>query len=174
MKINVEKLKNCIGSSQTISLEEIIDPKEYGYEGVSFLAPVVFSGHIKNEKSILCIEGRISGKIEAVCSRCLTPFAYDVAAEFLEQYSNKEAVVAEDEEDELHFFQGDEVDITEDVLRQIFLSLPMKFVCQEDCRGFCPYCGINLNTSSCSCADDQIDPRWEKLKILLESNKKEV
>ena len=33
MKINVEKLKNCIGSSQTISLEEIIDPKEYGYEG---------------------------------------------------------------------------------------------------------------------------------------------
>ena len=91
-----------------------------------------------------------------------------------EQYSNKEEFVTADEENEVHFFQGDEIDITEAVLKQIFLNLPMKFVCREDCQGFCPHCGINLNTGKCSCADDQIDPRWEKLKILLDSNKKEV
>ncbi|MCI8335788.1 MAG: DUF177 domain-containing protein [Peptococcaceae bacterium] len=173
MKINVEKLKSCTGSVQAVALEERIIADDYGYQGVSLSAPVLFQGSVKNEKSILVVEGHVSGKIEAVCSRCLTTFPYEIETVFSERYTNHEEIAAADEEDEIHFFQGDELDITEDVLRQIFLSLPMKFVCKEDCQGFCPHCGINLNTGTCHCADDQIDPRWEKLKILLDCNKKE-
>lgn len=174
MKINVEKLKNSSGSSQNISLSEVVVAKDYGYEDVSFTEALVFQGVIKNEKSLLTMTGHISGCMEVICGRCLSPFPYEVEADVLQQYTNQAEIVAADEEDEVHPFQGDELDITEDILRQIFLNLPMKFVCKDDCRGFCPHCGINLNIGSCSCADDQIDPRWEKLKILLDSNKKEV
>ncbi len=173
MDINVEKLKSCAGSMQAVSMEEQVVAGDYGYQGVLLSAPILFQGSIQNEKSILRVEGHISGEVEAVCGRCLTAFPYEVETDFSESYTNHEDIVAADQEDEIHFFQGDVLDITEDILRQIFLSLPMKFVCKEDCKGFCPYCGINLNTGTCRCADDQIDPRWEKLKILLDSNKKE-
>ena len=174
MYINVEKLKNCPGSSQSISLTEKIVAEDHGYQGVSFIEPIVFQGLVKNEKTFLSVTGHLSVMLEVLCSRCLTPFSYGVETDFSEEYTNQEGTAAADEDDEIHFFQGDGLDITEDVLRQIFLQLPMKFVCREDCRGFCPHCGINLNIGTCRCADDQIDPRWEKLKILLDSNKKEV
>lgn len=173
MKINVEKLKSCVGGTESVSIKEQVSASDYGYQGISLFAPILFQGSVKNEKSILRVEGHISGEIEAVCSRCLMVFPYEIETVFSESYTNHEDVAAADVEDEIHFFQGDDLDITEDILRQIFLSMPMKFVCKEDCKGFCPHCGINLNTGTCRCADDQIDPRWEKLKILLDSNKKE-
>lgn len=48
----------------------------------------------------------------------------------------------------------------------IILEFPTKHVCREDCKGLCPVCGCNLNTSSCSCDIKQIDPRLEVLKDL--------
>ena len=155
-------------------MEEKIDANRYGYQDLIFAKPVKFIGKTENENMLLLVTGKISAEINACCSRCLQEFTYPVSTELCEQYSNKEDFVHSDEENEIHLFHGNEIDITEAVLKQIYLDLPMKFVCQENCRGFCPYCGINLNTGQCSCADDQIDPRWEKLKILLDSNKKEV
>ena len=34
----------------------------------------------------------------------------------------------------------------------IFLDLPAKFLCKEDCKGICFTCGKNLNEGQCSCS----------------------
>ena len=44
------------------------------------------------------------------------------------------------------------------------LSLPFKVLCQEDCKGLCKECGINLNTGECNCEDKWEDPRFSVLK----------
>ncbi|RKY75804.1 DUF177 domain-containing protein, partial [candidate division KSB1 bacterium] len=44
------------------------------------------------------------------------------------------------------------------------LEVPAKKLCMEDCKGLCPVCGKNLNTGSCSCVKDEIDPRWQGLR----------
>jgi uncharacterized protein len=54
------------------------------------------------------------------------------------------------------------------VRESILLTLPLKPLCREDCKGLCPICGIDLNKSVCSCVKRETDPRWEKLKGLLD------
>ena len=58
------------------------------------------------------------------------------------------------------------------VLRDtILLSIPLKPLCREECKGLCPVCGKNLNEGECEHVkkkEEEIDPRWEKLKALLE------
>ena len=49
----------------------------------------------------------------------------------------------------------------------IQLSLPQALLCKEDCKGLCPYCGADLNTTICGCKPDDGDPRMAVLKNLL-------
>ena len=53
--------------------------------------------------------------------------------------------------------------ITED----IFLDLPSKLLCSEDCKGLCPVCGKNRNEGDCGCEKQTVDPRLEILKQLM-------
>jgi len=56
----------------------------------------------------------------------------------------------------------------DEIIKQlIYLSLPMKSLCNDDCKGICPYCGVNLNNEICQCERNLTDPRFDKLKDLL-------
>jgi uncharacterized protein len=48
----------------------------------------------------------------------------------------------------------------------VFLSLPARSLCGEDCKGLCPRCGKNLNSESCNCDAAPADPRWSALSDL--------
>ena len=52
----------------------------------------------------------------------------------------------------------------------ILLTLPIKRLCKEDCKGLCQQCGNNLNLSTCQCDNDDIDPRLAKLKDLFSTD----
>ncbi len=54
----------------------------------------------------------------------------------------------------------DKINIDNDVRDYVLLSIPMKKLCKEDCRGLCPKCGKNLNEGSCNCLKSKIDDRW--------------
>ena len=54
------------------------------------------------------------------------------------------------------------------VISDIFLSLPSKNLCRDDCKGLCQICGQNLNNGECSCDKRQTDPRLEILKQLID------
>ena len=43
------------------------------------------------------------------------------------------------------------IDLGELIHEQFFLALPMKPLCREDCKGLCPLCGANWNTTTCDC-----------------------
>ena len=65
------------------------------------------------------------------------------------------------------YYRDERIELSQMILEQIVLALPMKPLCQPDCRGLCPQCGANRNQESCSCAPDTSDPRWAGLKELL-------
>jgi uncharacterized protein len=46
------------------------------------------------------------------------------------------------------------------------LAVPLKVICNENCKGLCPHCGANQNAERCSCAEPVEDPRWTPLKDL--------
>jgi uncharacterized protein len=72
------------------------------------------------------------------------------------------------EEDDLStaFYENDEIDLGQLMREQFYLSVPMKPLCQDDCRGLCPVCGTNLNRGTCECKRDWADPRLAVLKNL--------
>jgi uncharacterized protein len=48
----------------------------------------------------------------------------------------------------------------------VLLALPLKVICQSDCRGLCPNCGANLNHEECRCETHATDPRLAPLARL--------
>ena len=80
--------------------------------------------------------------------------------------TNKGKYDDEDELEDVILYENDELNLEEYIWSQVVSSLPMKTLCSNDCKGLCPTCGVDLNTQSCDCMGNTIDPRLEKLKEL--------
>ncbi|WP_341458640.1 DUF177 domain-containing protein [Clostridium tetanomorphum] len=104
--------------------------------------------------------------MELTCSRCLEKFSKDIEIEVNEKFSSDNA----NKDDDYIFIDSDAIDITEIIENNITLSLPIRRLCKEECKGLCQTCGTNLNHSRCNCKNEDIDPRLAKLKELFSSN----
>jgi uncharacterized metal-binding protein YceD (DUF177 family) len=69
-------------------------------------------------------------------------------------------------EGETYRLEHDLLDLEPLVRDALVLELPHTPLCDPDCRGLCPNCGTDRNTSSCDCADVDPDPRWAALRSL--------
>lgn len=113
---------------------------------------------------------------EFCCDRCLEKFTKEIISESNIIYTEDITLVDMKDKDELRYIRNEEedIDISEDIRQLISLSVPLKMLCSEKCKGLCPHCGKNLNFGGCDCKNEIIDPRWEKLKGLkFNINKKE-
>lgn len=136
------------------------------------VTPVRLAFQILKDKDRFRLVGRLTAELELPCSRCLEPFRLPVDAPFDLRYlpateASAEAE-AEVEEDDLEtsYYRDDQIDLNELIREQFYLALPMKPLCQEDCRGLCPQCGTNLNAGACACAPVWEDPRLAALRAL--------
>ena len=75
-------------------------------------------------------------------------------------------LTGEDDDLEHETYQGDEIDLSNYIMEQVAISLPVKVVCSEDCKGLCSNCGNNLNFEMCACDKERVDPRFAVLKNL--------
>lgn len=173
LKLNIGKIKNVPGAKAAHTIIDTPDAAACGYPDIAFAKPIIFEGQIDNMgDGVMTVTGHYNTLLELVCSRCNEIFSFAVSGEYTADYISVKPGESMDDlkEDDL-CFHGDIIDITPGLLREIYLELPMKPLCLNDCRGLCPVCGVNLNKNSCSCDRDNIDPRWEKLKNLLDKEK---
>lgn len=173
MQINVTKIKSTAETKDTVSLCEQLAAADFGYEELELISPLKFVGEIEHTVPYFRLNGEVSAEIKLMCSRCLAEYSVRLAVPIAEVYTNKQEAlpdVDEDSEDlgfdEIGFFEGDEIEIAPALLKALFLELPMRPLCREDCRGICPECGADLNKGDCGCQGDNIDFRLEKLKTL--------
>ncbi len=54
-------------------------------------------------------------------------------------------------DDEAYPLEHDFVDLAPLARDAILLDLPLAPLCREDCKGLCPYCGIDRNEETCAC-----------------------
>jgi uncharacterized protein len=118
------------------------------------------------------LDGALSGGIQVLCDRCLEAYHRELKTSFrvflalpLPKNEDDDIELAEEDLD-VDFVRADEIDLDEIIHEQIYLTLPMKSLCREDCLGLCPRCGANLNVIDCSCDRDQGHPAFLKLKNL--------
>jgi uncharacterized protein len=115
------------------------------------------------------IKGDFSGTFQVPCARCVEPVQIPLKADYDLIFRPAEADAEAPErsitapETEIGYYLKDSL-LLEDVLReQVLLSLPVRTLCKPDCKGLCPRCGVNRNSTACTCDEGPEDPRWEAL-----------
>jgi len=110
--------------------------------------------------------GRIHGKTEVPCRRCLKEVEVfvDEDAHFI--FSSE----GEDSADDPDVFPFDPLAATLDLKPAVretwLLTVPGFALCKEDCKGLCPSCGIDWNNGTCDCVPVTTESRWDALRAI--------
>ncbi len=132
------------------------------------------TGDLSREAEGIAFTGDIETATTLTCSRCLESFELPLELHFSLLYTTspeglgkKESRVDEESVTRTHY-DGVRVDLGALLAEQIYLGLPLKPLCRNECRGLCPRCGANLNQGDCGCREERADdPRLRILKTLL-------
>lgn len=122
----------------------------------------------------LLVGGRLSTAIALVCSRCLRDIEYPVEIKLDDEalpsldLGTGVPVETEVDADVLRLTQHHELDLTGIVRDAIALAEPIAPICREDCPGLCIVCGLELAGGPHDHPDEDIDPRLEGLRLLID------
>jgi uncharacterized protein len=122
----------------------------------------------------LLVHGRLTTTIGQTCSRCLRDIEWPVEIEIDEEalpsidLASGAPVAAADEPDALRLTDHHELDLEDEVRDGVLLAEPIAPLCREDCPGLCIVCGQELASGPHDHPDDEIDPRLEVLRGLVD------
>ena len=178
--------KDLVLDDQDIWLKPI---KEFGLD-CRILDPLKADLFILPQEQGVLFRGRIRGQVALPCDRCAEDSAVglDHAFDSFEPYpldapapkeKGRRHLVADEPEDDdvadgvdesvirlAPHGRGMEINPAALVWEEFSLTLPVKPVCAESCKGLCPVCGGNLNTTPCACVKADGDPRLAALRGL--------
>ena len=97
-------------------------------------------------ESVFLVDGKIEFEIQGHCAKCAKPMSKRISLDFEDKFSKNT-----EEGEDLYPYSGDVLDLTQALLDEAVLSLPMRMLCREDCKGLCPICGADLNDGDCGC-----------------------
>jgi uncharacterized protein len=154
--------------------EQVYAPGQLAAPGDGFrvVEPASLTFDIYKDKDQFRLAGRVQTTLELSCSRCLEPFRWPIDAPFDLRYQphaqNTGDGEVEIEEDDLTtaFYENETIDLGQLMREQFYLTLPMKPLCADECKGLCPNCGTNLSRAACDCRLEWEDPRFAALKEL--------
>jgi uncharacterized protein len=121
-----------------MTLDEQLNPDglELQTEDLKFTQPVSVKADLIRERDAIVVHVTAQGPMELVCRRCLKRYKQDFSNSFDLGYSAASTKVLE---------------LTPDIRQEIMLHYPAQFLCQENCKGLCAGCGVNLNQEDCRC-----------------------
>ena len=147
MVVSVEKLQN--GAALDVSFAK------------TFAVPDVY-GLAENEADVhvvgsICgsgtgryvLEAAADASFVAHCSRCLAPVAAQIMFKLKSVFTDSPD--SEFSDDVYPVVEG-RADLTEAVMSNLLIEMPVKFLCQKRCLGLCQKCGANLNDDGCGCS----------------------
>lgn len=121
-----------------LDLRETYDAREWDVErpGIAYKTPIDVEAHVIKVEQEVFASVRAAGVMDQECARCLAHFEVPLKLKTELDYDVKGVR---------------SIEISEDVRQEIMLGYPLKILCREECKGFCPTCGQNLNEKECNC-----------------------
>ena len=120
---------------------------------------------VSSSEGVVTCTFDIKADFKTECSRCLKEFDYPFKVTVKKIVRREED---EDLEDIIYVDSDMHIDIDEEIRTLIYFEFPAKPLCRNDCKGLCPVCGCDLNTTNCSCDIRTTDPRLAVLKNLFD------
>ena len=141
--------------------------------GCAVEGPFRFVSEVYKSGETVFLAGSFGGAIAVECGRCLQRYRHALSERFrlvLEpagerQPPDPEAVLALERDGmclgddlELGWYRGPEVALDAFFTELIYLVLPIQPLCNEECKGLCPRCGIDRNLEDCGCEEELKPP----------------
>jgi DUF177 domain-containing protein len=172
--INIARLARRPGSMLTVS-ETVPSPTRIGLDLIAIAegAPLRLDLRIESVSEGALVTGTVSAPTSGECARCLKPITGDVEIELTELFAYPDSATDETTEaDEYGRVVDDTIDLEQPIIDAVASALPFSPLCEPDCAGLCPQCGVPLATAEPGHQHEQIDPRWAKLATLLDEDKR--
>ncbi|HET90551.1 MAG TPA: DUF177 domain-containing protein [Chloroflexi bacterium] len=152
-------VKARLGTSLTLDVN--VGPQDLADLEVDFLRGTI---QVIRVQSGLVVQGTIESQLMLECVRCLETFVFPFTLELEEIFRLSGAGL----NPEYVHVVGDDgwINLIPLLREQVWVDIPMKPLCDLNCKGLCPQCGANLNIESCACDRAWIDPRLAVLKNL--------
>ncbi|MFA6092815.1 MAG: DUF177 domain-containing protein [Elusimicrobiota bacterium] len=90
----------------------------------------------------LLVQADLSGTWSLTCSRCLREHRMEYDCSIDETYPADQQFL----------------DVSDDIRQAALLEIPERSLCGPDCKGICPTCGKDLNSSACGCIAPSTSP----------------
>lgn len=123
-------------------------------ESIEFIDEASVNLKLEIQGTTVLMTGVAGGKYLAVCSRCAEESTFKLPVKvnlIVKPKSGRDIAGAEDEDVNVSFYSGTELDCSQLVEDLLILALPYCNLCSDTCRGICANCGGNLNTEGCVC-----------------------
>ena len=136
--------------------------------GESFPGVVTIDVQVEKTGHQLALNGTVKTVGAFECDRCVARFTRPLVGRYRMHYLQDGTDAKGLDPSEVQAIPAGQsiIDIRDDVRQTVLLSVPLKVLCREDCKGLCPKCGGNLNERQCNCRDTAVDSRWDKLRSL--------
>ncbi len=166
MEINLLPIVNADGKK--LELDTKLDFSGDGEPGVLFLSPVSVKGELVNVSGSIELKAAASVCVRYDCDRCCECYEAELNFEIDELLRKENSRNENDGNPDVVYFTGNAVELDEIIKKSLFMNLPAKRLCSDDCKGLCPQCGKNLNLGKCGCDDRPVDPRFDVLDKFFE------
>lgn len=177
MLFNVAQLlKETSGSARAYTVDEAVEP--IGETQVDCVNGVV---KLMKTHHGIWLSAALNVNAVSTCGRCLEEYSQPLHLAIEEEYfpiidplTGTRPVELDESGNHFEIDERNILDLTEAVRQYSELNVPMKPICQEDCRGICLYCGVNLNHEPCRCDSPADETRMSALlKLALGQDKTE-
>ena len=175
MKLLVDRLESSprpheFEASPAWWQEQVIEGRSLRY---ALEAPFRFLSEVYKSGEDVFLAGSFAGAIAVECGRCLRRYRHALSEGFrlvLEPVGERqppdlEAARALERDGmclgddlELGWYRGPEVGLDAFFTELICLAVPLQPLCNQECKGLCPRCGVDRNLEDCGCEEELRPP----------------
>lgn len=156
MKIDVSEIIGEPGASISFAVTGAVELGADGQDDIEALAPFEVKGVATSTGEGVYVQANVKGTVRLTCSRCLAdfemPIEFSCEAGFVDSPVSQEGGEEDDDDVETYPLSNGYCILDELVRNGVILNIPMKPLCDPECKGLCPVCGANLNETQCQCA----------------------
>ncbi len=138
MKIDVTRLSE----DRELEFFEEWDPKVYDLDGpgISYIGRLGVRAFARKESGIVILRVEFKAKMHLTCARCQKDFSRPIDKTLKLIYPLGSGLKV--------------IPLDNNIREELILTYPHKILCQQECRGLCPRCGVDLNEEKCKCKAD--------------------
>jgi len=163
-------LNDITGEGHGFNLEESFDISK---ENLDLATPVRARVTLsQQDKGLYSLAGDLQVNLVTSCDRCGARVELEIEQEFSYAFRLEDEPQMPDEQNsneedcEVVYLSQPFIESSAILSEQFLLALPLHRLCDNACKGLCNGCGVNLNTTTCQCREDNSKSPFAILKKL--------